>query len=235
MIIVMNGFNFLKFLTNYTMISTGINKLDNLLGGGIRGGIITDIFGATGTGKTHLTMQISINSLIGGGQVLYLDTTGQFRPERMLELIKIRNLDPNLLDRVKVARITNSSEQIKFLSKIKENGFSLIVIDNVTDLFSFEYKKEDQNLEKNVTFMQYMHELSLISIEKKIPIIVTNIIRKIDDLEKENLDKAISIFTHLKIKLTKKGTKNSCEIFPSFLKKKEFLYQISKEGLIESS
>ena len=217
------------------MISTGINKLDSLLGGGIRGGMITDIFGATGTGKTQLTMQISINSLSDGGQVLFLDTTGQFRPERMLDLIKIRNLDPNLLDRVKVARITNSSEQIKFLSKIKENDFSLVVIDNVTDLFSFEYKKEDQNLEKNVAFMQYMHELSSISIEKKLPIVITNITRKIDDRENENLAKAISIFTHLKIKLLKKGTKYSCEILPSFLKKKEFLYQISKEGLIESS
>ena len=217
------------------MISTGINKLDNYLGGGIQGGVITDIFGATSTGKTQLTMQISINSLLNGGQVLFLDTTGQFRPERMLDMIKIRNLDPNLLDRVKVARITNSSEQIQFLSKIRENDFSLVVIDNVTDLFSFEYGKEEQNLEKNVTFMQYMHDLSLISIQKKIPIVVTNIIRKINDLEDENLAKAISIFTHMKIKLLKNGIQYSCEILPSFLKKKKFLYQINKEGLIESS
>ncbi len=217
------------------MISTGIKKLDNYLGGGIKGGIITDIFGATGTGKTQLTMQISINSLLDGNQVLFQDTTGQFRPERMLDLIKIRNLETNLLDRVKVGRVTNSSEQIQFLSKIKDQDFSLVVIDNVSDLFSFEYGKEEQNLEKNVTFMQYMHELSLISIQKKLPIVVTNIIRKIDDLEIENLDKSISMFTHMKIKLSKIGKKYSCEIFPSFLEKKEFPYQITKEGLIESS
>ena len=180
-------------------------------------------------------MQISINSLLDGNQVLFQDTTGQFRPERMLELIKIRNLETNLLDRVKVGRITNSSEQIQFLSKIKEQDFSLVVIDNVTDLFSFEYGKEEQNLEKNVTFMQYMHELSLISIQKKLPIVVTNIIRKIDDLEIENLDKSISMFTHMKIKLLKIGKQYSGEIFPSFLEKKEFPYQITKEGLIESS
>jgi len=217
------------------MISTGIKTLDNYLGGGIKEGIITDIFGATGTGKTQLTMQISINSLLDGNQVLFQDTTGQFRPERMLDLIKIRNLETNLLDRVKVGRITNSSEQIQFLSKIKDQDFSLVVIDNVSDLFSFEYGKEEQNLEKNVTFMQYMHELSLISIQKKLPIVVTNIIRKIDDLEIENLDKSISMFTHMKIKLSKIGKKYSCEIFPSFLEKKEFPYQITKEGLIESS
>jgi len=46
------------------MISTGIKKLDNYLGGGIKGGIITDIFGATGTGKTQLTMQIMVELLL---------------------------------------------------------------------------------------------------------------------------------------------------------------------------
>ena len=217
------------------MISTGLKKLDQYLGGGIKSGIITDIFGATGTGKTQLALQISLNSLLQGGQVLFQDTTGQFRPERMIDLIQTYNLEPNLLENIKVGRITNTSEQIQYLSKIRENEFSLVIIDNVTDLFSFEFAKEEQTLEKNTTFIQYMHELSSITIEKKLPIVVTNMIRKIDDLEKENMDKSISMFTHVKIKLLKKGTKYLGEIFPSFIKKKEFEYQITKEGLIESS
>ena len=217
------------------MISTGIKKIDQFLDGGIRNGIITDIFGATGTGKTQIAMQISINSLLQGGSVLFQDTTGKFRPERMLELIKSRNLDPNLLDRVKVARITNTSEQIKYLSKIKENGFSIVIIDNITDLFSYEFSKEEQNLEKNIIFMQYMHDLSLIAIQKKLPIFVTNMIRKFDDLERENMDKSISMFTHIKIQLFKKRTKYFGKIIPSLIQKKEFEYQITKEGLIDVS
>ena len=215
------------------MISTGIKKIDQFLEGGIKNGIITHIFGAAGTGKTQLAMQILINSLLHDGIVLFLDTTGKFRPERMLDLIKSRNLDPNLLDRVKVARITNTSEQINYLSKIKENNFSIVVIDNITDLFSYEFSKDDQNLEKNIIFMRYMHDLSLISIQKKLPIIVTNMIRKFDDLERENLDKSISMFTHVKIQLFKKGTKYFGEIIPSLIQKKEFEYQITKEGLID--
>ncbi len=217
------------------MISTGIKKIDQFLDGGIKNGIITDIFGATGTGKTQLAIQISINSLLQGGSVLFQDTTGKFRPERMLDLIKSRDLDPSLLDGVKVARITNTSEQIKYLSKIKENGFSLVIIDNITDLFSYEFSKEDQNLEKNIIFMQYMHDLSLIAIQKKLPIIVTNMIRKFDELERENLDKSISMFTHVKIQLFKKGTKYFGKIIPSLIQKKEFEYQITKEGLMDAS
>ncbi len=217
------------------MVSTGIKKIDQFLDVGNKNGIIIDVFGATGTGKTQLAMQISINSLLQGGNVLFQDTSGKFRPERMVDLIKSRDLDPNLLDKIKVARITNTSEQIKYLSKIKENDFSLVIIDNITDLFSYEYSKEEQNLEKNIIFMQYMHDLSLIAIQKKLLIIVTNMIRKFDDIERENLDKSISMFTHVKIHLSKKGTKYNGKIIPSLIQKKEFEYQITKEGLMDAS
>lgn len=218
------------------MINTGIKKLDQLLDGGIKNGIITDIFGANGTGKTQLAMQISINSLKQGGKILFLDTTGEFRPERMLEIIKSQNLNSSLLDNVFVGRITNTAEQIQFLSKLTQmNNFSLVVIDNVSDLFSFEYSKKEQTLEKNSSFMKYMHDLSLIAIQKKIPIVVTNIVRNIGDLELENLDKSISMFTHLKIKLIKNGNGYVGEIFPSYLGKKKFSYLITPEGLTESS
>ena len=218
------------------MINTGIKKLDQLLDGGIKNGIITDIFGANGTGKTQLAMQISINSLKQGGKILFLDTTGEFRPERMLEIIKSQNLNSSLLDNVFVGRITNTAEQIQFLSKLTQmNNFSLVVIDNVSDLFSFEYSKKEQILEKNSSFMKYMHDLSLIAIQKKIPIVVTNIVRNIGDLELENLDKSISMFTHLKIKLIKNGNGYVGEIFPSYLGKRKFSYLITSEGLTESS
>ncbi len=218
------------------MINTGIKKLDQLLDGGIKNGIITDIFGANGTGKTQLAMQISINSLKQGGKILFLDTTGEFRPERMLEIIKSQNLNSSLLDNVFVGRITNTAEQIQFLSKLTQmNNFSLVVIDNVSDLFSFEYSKKEQTLEKNSSFMKYMHDLSLIAIQKKIPIVVTNIVRNIGDLELENLEKSISMFTHLKIKLIKNGNGYVGEIFPSYLGKRKFSYLITPEGLTESS
>ena len=122
------------------MISTGLLKLDNFLSGGIPNGIIVDIFGGNGTGKTQLLLQLSINSIKNGGNVLYLDTTGGFRPERILEIQKKSNINFNVLDKITVSRITNTSEQINSIKNFQANNFSLIVIDNVTDLFSYEYK-----------------------------------------------------------------------------------------------
>ena len=170
------------------MISTGLLGLDDLLGGGIVDGTIIDIFGSGGSGKTQLAMQICLNSL-QDGIVLYQDTTGGFRPERMLQLIKLKNLQSSLLDNMIVARITNTVEQFEYIKKISELAPKLVVIENITDLFTFEYSRETNSLEKHVRFMEYMHLLSMISIKTRIPIVVTNIVRSSDDQEIESLNK----------------------------------------------
>ncbi len=215
------------------MIKTGLEKLDNILGGGIKSGIITDIFGASGTGKSQLALQIMASSLLEGGTTFYQDTTGNFRPERMLEMFKPKGLDPSLLDKITVGRITNTSEQLGNISKIYESNFSLVVVDNVSDLFSFEYSKEGQMLEKTNQFAQYMKELSKAALDKKIPIIIVNMIRKIDEKEQENLESIVSLFTHTKIKLTKKSSNYEGQVILSPLKKNHFWYKITKEGIVE--
>ena len=214
------------------LISTGLLGLDNLLGGGIAAGTITDIFGPGGSGKTQLVMQISLNSL-QDGIVLYQDTTGGFRPERMLQLIHLKDLKPSLLDNMIIARIRNTSEQVEYVKKISELRPKLVIIENITDLFTFEYSRETSSLEKHIRFMEYMHMLSMISINTKIPVVVTNIVRSSNDQEIENLDKSISMFTHKKIKLEKDGQRYRAHVLPSFGKKKEISYKITEAGLIE--
>jgi len=206
--------------------------LDDLLGGGIASGTIIDIFGPGGSGKTQLAMQISLNSL-QGGTVLYLDATGGFRPERMLQLIKSKNLETSLLDDIIVARMRNVSEQLEYVKKISEMQPALVVIENITDLFAFEYSKEATLLEKHLRFMEYMHDLSLTAINTKIPVIVTNMVRNMDGIEIESLNKSISMFTHKKIKLEKDGKAFKAQVLPSFGKRKEILYTITEAGLVE--
>ena len=214
------------------MITTGIGKLDELLGGGIRGGMITDIYGPSGSGKTQLLLQICVNSLIHDGMILYQDATGSFRPERLIELLKAKGMDPKLLDKVIVGRITNTAEQLKYVDKISEiENLNLVVIDNITDLFSFEYSKESNSLAKHIAFMEYMHKLAHVTMKRSIPVIVTNITRKSDDEERENLSRSISMFTHQKISLVKNGQKYIAQVFPSFGSKKVTNYLITHTGL----
>ena len=190
------------------MIKTGLRELDRFLGGGIKEGLVTSISGQSATGKTQLTFQICLNALHNDGKdILFQDTTGTFRPERLVQMMQLQKISPSLLDKIKVNRITNTGQQIQRLSKIRMNSdlldYSLIIIDSITDLFSFEYSKKEQSLEKHISFMKYMHSLSSIAINRKIPIIVTNIVRTINKHEKENLEESISMYTHTKIKLSK--------------------------------
>ncbi len=213
------------------MISTGLSGLDKLLGGGIAAGIVTDIFGPSGSGKTQLAMQICVNAI--KEKIIYQDSSGNFRPERILEMMKAKKLGPELLDNIIVARIRNTSEQIENLKKISQTRPRLVVIDSVTDLFSFEYSKESNVIEKHTKFMQYMHSLSLLCIQDKIPVIVTNVVRGAAEQYRENLEKSIGIFTHKKIRLSKEGPKFLAQVFPSFGGKKEISYKITPEGLEE--
>ena len=216
------------------MIETGLKKLDQLLGGGIKEGLITDISGQSSTGKTQLAFQICINALKNGKEILFQDTTGEFRPERLVEMLNMRKLDPILLDKIKVGRITNSIQQLEYLSKTTNKNFSLIVIDNATDLFSFEYSKKEQSLEKHLAFMKYMHNLAGIAINNKIPIVITNIIRSFNEHEEENLEKSIGMFTHIKIRLKKNANGFLCQVVSPFINKK-FQYNITSSGLTDGS
>ena len=216
------------------MIKTGLKELDQFLGGGIKDGLITSISGQSATGKTQLAFQICLNALDNGKEILFHDTTGEFRPERLVEMMQFQKINPSLLDKIKVNRITNTVEQLQSLSGAALENYSLLIIDNVTDLFSFEYSKKEQFFEKNVSFMKYMHNLSSIALGVKIPIIVTNIVRSINKHEKENLEESISMYIHTKIKLSKNGNGYSCEVISPFDNKK-FQYTITSKGLTDQS
>ena len=229
---------FLKFFPRFSkinqMISTGLQNLDKILSGGIPSSSITDIFGANGTGKSQFLLQICLNVIKNGGSVFYLDTTGKFRPERILEMQKNRNLEVGLLEKIIVSRITNTSEQIKSIKNFRKENFSIIIIDNITDLFSYEYKTDESIFKKNSLFMKHMHDLSLIAINENIPIVITNMIRNIDGKDVENMRKAIDLFTHIKIKLSKKATKHVGEV-TWLLKYHTFSFTIDSTGLSENT
>ena len=216
------------------MIKTGLKKLDQSLGGGIKEGLVTSISGQSATGKTQLAFQICLNALHNGKDILFQDTTGEFRPERLVEMMQLQKINLSLLDRIKVNRVTNTAQQIKYLSKTPFENYSLIIVDSVTDLFSFEYSKKEQSLEKHISFMKYMHDLSSIAVDSKIPIIVTNIVRTINKYEKENLEESISMYIHTKIKLSKNSNGYSCQVISPFDTKK-FQYTITSKGLTVES
>ena len=216
------------------MIPTGLQQLDKFLSGGIPPSVVVDIYGGNATGKTLLILQLAVNSIKNGGKVLYVDTTGGFRPERVMAIQKASGINFDVLGKITVSRVTNTFEQINSLKNLKCGDFSLIAIDNITDLFSYEYTARESIMEKNALFMKYMHELSQIAIANRIPVVVTNMIRNIKGQEAENMKGAVDPFTHIKIHLYKNQSKYNGRIYWA-LNEEYFEYKISDTGIHASN
>lgn len=131
-------------------ISTCTDALDHLLGGGVETQAVTEVYGEFGSGKTQLCHTLCVSAQRpkeeGGvdGGVLYIDTEGTFRPERIVSIAQALGMDPaKVLDRIIVARAYNSSHQVLILEEagkmIQEENIKLIISDSTTGLFRMEY------------------------------------------------------------------------------------------------
>ncbi|AIF69640.1 DNA repair protein RadB [Palaeococcus pacificus DY20341] len=126
------------------MLTTGSKGLDELLGGGIERGVLTQIYGIFASGKTTLAMQVG---LLSGGKVAYIDTEGGFSPERLEQMAIARGISSEeVLSRFILFEPSDFREQrrmIAGLKKIVNEKFSLIVVDSITAHYRVEEKKHE--------------------------------------------------------------------------------------------
>ncbi|MCU0638221.1 MAG: type IV secretion system DNA-binding domain-containing protein, partial [Methanothrix sp.] len=66
-------------------LPSGCNALDLLLCGGFESGIITQLYGESGSGKSNIVMQIAVAAVSRGRRVIFIDTEG-FSGERFRQI-----------------------------------------------------------------------------------------------------------------------------------------------------
>ncbi len=192
-------------------ISTGSKAIDALLGGGIRTGMITDVYGESGSGKSQLCFTLCANCVKDAASTLFIDTAGTFRPERIMEISGSRLA----LEKITYVRAFTTIDQMKATGKILEVRPMLVVIDSLTSLFSTEYSGP----ERHRALMKYLHELAFLAIKIRCAIVVTNMVRTAPPItlidqagrnvaqavvpwqQREYLGSTVSIYSHMKIKL----------------------------------
>ncbi len=166
-------------------ISTGSKNLDNLLGGGVETGSVTEFYGEYGTGKTQIAHQLCVTVQLplerGGvnGKALYIDSEGTFRPERIMQIAKSFDLDPmRTLRNIVYARAYNSDHQMLLTGQVKDllqkEDIKLVVIDSVTGHFRSEYPGRESLAMRQQKLNRHMHELNRIAGAYNIAIYVTN-------------------------------------------------------------
>jgi len=211
---------------------TGFARLDALLGGGLGGGAITDVYGPAGSGKTQLAKQAAAACLARGGSAVLVDTTGKFRPARVLAMLRAAGSPASALERLGVVRATSVAEQAAAVAPISDGGADLAIVDSVTDLFSLEYGREAQVPEKNELFMAHMRDLARLALSRSIPVLVTNRVRELGGVERETLQASIRQFAHARVRLSGAG---SCRLGTVTLPGSSagFAYRVGEAGLCD--
>ncbi|MEM3833602.1 MAG: ATPase domain-containing protein [Thermoprotei archaeon] len=136
------GMNDLLTRGQISFISTGSKNLDTLLGGGIPTHLITEFHGEFGTGKTQIAHQLSVSAQLpkkkGGlnSPVIYIDTEGTFRPEKLIKIAKYLRLNPNeVLKNVHVASVRSLEQQNVIFqllpSVIREKNAKIVIVDTL--------------------------------------------------------------------------------------------------------
>ncbi|SMD30366.1 DNA repair and recombination protein RadA [Picrophilus oshimae] len=151
-------------------LTTGSSNLDNLLGGGLETQSITEFFGEFGSGKTQIMHQLAVNATMPvekngfDSDVLIIDTENTFRPERIIQMARAKDLDPDqTLERIHVARAYNSHHQILLAEKAadmaREYRIRLLIVDSLTSHFRSEYVGRGSLAERQQLLNRHMHDL----------------------------------------------------------------------------
>ncbi|MFX0069917.1 MAG: DNA repair and recombination protein RadA [Candidatus Hermodarchaeota archaeon] len=167
-------------------ISTGSQNFDDLIGGGIETGALTELFGEFRTGKTQLAHQLCVNVQLteeqGGieGNALYIDTEGTFRPERIIQMADAKDLDYNaVLRNITIGRAYNSNHQILLVKEapkiILEKNIKLVIVDSLISHFRSEFIGRGTLASRQQILNSHIHDLlRLTEAYDELAVMVTN-------------------------------------------------------------
>ncbi len=166
-------------------LTSSSRALDELLGGGLESGAITEFFGEFGSGKTQITHQLCVNNfrpIEDGGQEahsIFIDTENTFRPERIVQMATAHDLDPTeVLQTIHVARAFNSHHQMLLVEKArdiaKEHPIRLLIVDSLTAHFRAEYIGRGVLAERQQKLNKHLHHIMQFSHLNKAVVAVTN-------------------------------------------------------------
>lgn len=205
------------------------DALNGLLDGGIETGAVTEFFGEFGSGKSQISMFASLKTPLpveqGGldGNVIYIDTEGTFRPERIKKICDNLGYDwKMILSRITVVKKTSSPDLIVFIrdklvSMIEQTKARLVVIDSVISLFRAEKIGRGNLASRQQALGQLLHKLGRAIAYYNCACILTNQVQsRVDGFTFPGSDglkptggNVLGHFSTYRIKLRKSGKKKT--------------------------
>ena len=143
-------------------LSTGCIPIDNLLGGGVDIGSITQIYGPPASGKTNISLCATTETVLNNKNVVYIDTEG-VSINRFHQLSRNKGDPYQLGERLIISEVHSFQEQadaIKNVEKLAPNT-ELIILDSATGFYRLEQAEKNDGSTLRALARQMIMLLSL--------------------------------------------------------------------------
>jgi len=242
------GMDILNRRETLQKISTGSKNFDEILGGGLETGSITECFGAYGSSKTQVAHQIAVNCQVDNPEAIaiYIDTENTFRPERIRQMAEGKGLDPEtVLKNIKVARAFNSDHQMLLVDKAEEMinegaNVRVLIVDSLTAHFRAEFIGRGTLAGRQQKLNKHMHSLAKIADMHKVCVYVTNQVMSKPDQFFGDPTEAIGghVVAHnstfrIYLRRGKKGTRVAKLVDAPNLPDAEAIFNIEDSGVVD--
>lgn len=161
--------------------------IDNIIDG-LESGIVTNIYGPGGSGKTNVMICAALSAIGKGKKVVYIDTENNFSIERFQQL----NGTQNDLNKILFLTPTSWKEQIiaidKLFDKVKKSDIGLIIVDSMVSLYRLEISDENFR-DVNKQLAKQFSILTNVAKALNVPILVTSqVYAKKDETGKDSVE-----------------------------------------------
>ncbi len=210
-------------------ISCGCKGIDEMLSGGFESGIVTQLYGASGTGKTNICIQLAIECVRKGKKVIFIDTEG-FSAERFKQIAG--DCAKEIAGDIIIYEPTSLEQQysaIVDLEKIISEKIGLIILDSASLFYRLGLTLDDSNEENVALRRELVNQIGLLhGIARKynLSVVITNQVYK-DVFTGELLPIGGNALEHLSktiILLDKTGTSKRRAILRKHRSKSEGTY-----------
>ncbi len=155
--------------------------IDELLGGGFERGIVTQIYGASGTGKTNICIQLAVAAVRSGKKVVFIDTEG-FSAERFRQIAgeDAKKVAGDIII-YEPASLDQQYSAILELEKIMSEKIGLIILDSAALFYRLGLSADDSNEENVAIRRELVNQIGLLhGIARKhvIAVVITNQVYK---------------------------------------------------------
>jgi DNA repair protein RadB len=156
------------------ILVSGCKPLDELLGGGFEKGIVTQIFGAAGTGKTNICIQLAVECVKQGQRVVFIDTEG-LSPVRFKQIAgeNAKEIAKNII----IYEPLSFEEQyaaVREVERIANENIGLVVLDSATSFYRFELEDEETGMKSRRELASQIGFLHALARKYGFAVIITN-------------------------------------------------------------